>query len=175
MANINLSQSSLERKKHEFGAVFDRSIVISLSLLAVSFGSFLCLSIYDSMLRNRITLLDEDIAAQMANLDGESVDRVADFGERLKNIDMKLSDKSVSPQDMFATIEKLMVIGVSLDAYKYDMKTKTLSLKIVSADFKGAARQVMALKSHEVFKNVTVGTILKADDGSIVSNVTVSL
>lgn len=175
MANINLSQSNLERSNQDLGTVFDKSLVISLGLLILSFGTLFGLKMYNSYLEKKTAMLSEEILAQLKVLEGDSVNRVIDFQERLTNIDRKLTSKDISPVDMFASMEKLMVSEASLDTYEYDVAGKTLSLKIVTGDFKIIARQVMNFKSFGAFKSVAVTDTLKKDDGTVVSNVIISL
>lgn len=175
MANINLSQSSIERKSHEFGAVFDRSLMISLGLIAVTFGTLFGLKMYNSFLENKAAALTEQISVQVTSLENDSMDRVVDFSNRSESVDKKLSVKEVSPQDMFALIGKLMMGGVSLDSYEYNMTTKTVSLKIVANDFRGIAQQVISFKSEGSFKSVSLSDISRGDDGSVTSAVLISL
>jgi hypothetical protein len=175
MANINLSQSSLERNNQESNSIFDKSLAISLFLIVVSFVALFGLKVYNASVEKRTAALDADITTQLAVLEGDSVNRVVDFQERMSDIDAKLSSTTISPQDMFASIEKLMVSGAILDSYKYDVTKKTLALKVMSDDFKVVARQVMSLKSFNSFKNVTVESTSKDDTGKVASTVIISL
>ena len=175
MANINLSQSHSARNDGNNGSSFDKSLIISRGLIVFSVGGWLGLSAYNASLAKQSTAKDQEITDKIAKLENTSVDRVIDFQERLKNINDKLSMTDVSSQDMFVLVEKSMVVGSSLDGYKYNTMDKTLSLKIVSNDFMIAARQVMSFKSNSAFKVVTVTDSKKQENGTVVSNVVISL
>lgn len=166
MSSINLSQSNLKRSNQELNTIFDKSLVISSGLIVLSFGAYFGLTMYNSLLEKKTTAVNDAIAAQLSEFEGDSVNRVVDFQERMKSIDAKLMTKDISPQDMFASIEKLMVSGASLDSYKYDVAGKTVSMKVVSSDFKTVARQIMSFKSLDSFKSVTVGDVSKGSDGN---------
>jgi hypothetical protein len=175
MANINLSQSHPERSNSGSGASFDKSLAISIGLIVFSVGGWLGLSAYNASLAKQAAAKDKEITDKIATLENASVDRVIDFQERLKNINEKLTSADVSSQDMFVMVEKSMVVGASLDGYKYNTIDKTLSVKIVSNDFMIAARQVMSFKSNSAFKIVTVTDTKKQENGTVVSNVVISL
>ena len=175
MANINLSQSHPARMSSNNGASFDKSLLISIGLIVFSVGGWLGLTAYNASLAKQAAAKDQEITDKIAKLESASVDRVIDFQERLKNINDKLAMTDVSSQDMFVMVEKSMVSGASLDGYKYNTVDKTLSAKIVSNDFMIAARQVMSFKSNSAFKIVTVTDTKKQDNGTVVSNVVISL
>ncbi len=176
MSSINLSQSNLDRSNQELNTIFDKSLIISLALLIVSFGTFFGLKYYNSTLNTKIATLNTEIGEHLKDLDGStSMNRVVDFQERLKTIDTKIAATEEAPQNLFTTVEKLMVGGASLDSYAYDAAAKTLTLKVVSGDFKVVARQVMNFKSSGSFQNVTVSNTEKTTDGSVNSDVVISL
>lgn len=176
MANINLSQSSLERKSQESNSIFDKGLMVPLGLLVLSFGTMFGVQMYNSFVEGQTTALEEDIKREMMNFEGDSVSRIADFTNRMDVIDKKLLTKDVSAQDMFASVESLMVNGVSLGSYEYDTIGRTLSLKIVASDFKGVAQQVMSFKSHKSFKGISVGGATRDQASSVVtSDVIISL
>lgn len=174
MANLNLSQSTLERKRSESNSIFDRHFMIPMSLIILSFGTLFGLKIYDAALKNEVASLDASSKVKLSGLESESVNRLVDFQARSEAIDAKLK-AGVSPQDMFATIEKLMVGGVSLDSYNYDMEARTVAMKVISSDFKSIAQQAMNFKTMGSFKSVVVSDSAKKDDGTVVSNILISL
>lgn len=175
MSSINLSQSNLERSHHESDTIFDKSLVISLSLIILSFGSLFGLSAYNAVLEKNTVAVNENIATALKELESDSVNRVIDFQERLTNIDAKLVSKDVSSQDMFALIEKSMVSGASLGSYAYNAEEKTLTVKVIASDFKVIAQQIMNFKSVSAFTSVLVSDASKGNDGVVTSNVLISL
>jgi uncharacterized membrane protein len=175
MANINLSQSSMERNKHELNSVFDKSLLISSGLLIISFGTWLGLIAYNSSLDKKVIAVDQNITTQSAEIESGAVNRIVDFQERMQNVDQKLKSTDIMPQEMFALVEKLMVTGVSLDSYEYDLKTKTVSMKAMANEFKDIARQVTNFKSQSTFKSVIVGSTSKGSDGKVISDMIISL
>lgn len=174
MANINLSQSHPARSGNNESS-FDKSLAISIALIVFSVGGWLGLSAYNASLAKQASVKDQEITDKIAKLESTSVDRVIDFQERLTNVSGKLSMTDVSSQDMFVLVQKSMVAGASLDGYKYNTTDKTLTVKIVSNDFMIAARQVMNFKSNSSFKIVTVTDTKKQENGTVVSNVVISL
>ncbi|MDD5084245.1 MAG: hypothetical protein PHT88_04965 [Candidatus Moranbacteria bacterium] len=175
MSSINLSQSNLERSRQESGTIFDKSLVISLSLIVLSFGSLFGLNAYNSVLEKNVVAANDTITTHLKELESDSVNRVVDFQERLTNIDAKLAVKDISSQDMFALVEKSMVSGASLGSYVYNTEAKTLTVKIVASDFKIVAQQIMNFKSVSAFTSVIVSDALKGNDGVVTSNVIISL
>lgn len=175
MASMNLLQSSAGRPDHELTTIFDKSLLVSTVLIIGSVGMLLGLNMYNASLEAKMTSLNTDITAQLAELEGDSVNRVVDFQERLTNINTKLTATNISPQDMFTDVEKLMVSGASLNAYTYNVEGNVLSMKIASSDFRIVARQVMNFKSFSAFKGVTVNNTSKGNDGIVVSEVVISL
>lgn len=175
MSSINLAQSNPGGGDQGLHTIFDKSLVISLGLITVSLGTFFGLMAYNSFLKKEMVSADSSISASLAELEGESVNRVVDFQDRMTNIDAQLTSTDIAPQEMFASIEKLMVGGASLGSYKYDIKEKTLSMKIISGDFKTVAQQIINFKSSNSFKNVTVSNTSKGSDGTVTSDVVISL
>lgn len=174
MASINLSQSNLDGGR-DLNTIFDKNLVISATLIVLSFGSLFGLKMYNTSIEQKTTTLNTAIAGQLAELESDSVNRVVDFQERVTNIDTKLTKTDIAPQEMFAAVEKLMVSGASLDAYEYDTVGKLLTMKIVSGDFRVIAQQVMNFKSYGPFKNVIVNETSKKNDGVVISEVVISL
>lgn len=181
MAGINLSQSTQLRNQQPKSPLFDKSFMIPLMLLIIAFGTYGGLVLYNSSLDSKAKELETEITTQTAGLNNTSVDRVIDFQDRLTNIDEKLkidetmAKSQTSGSDMLAVMEKTIVSGVSIDAYKYNMTAKNVTLKVLSSDFKGIARQVTNFKSVPAFSNVMVSDTSKADDGTISANVVISL
>lgn len=175
MTNINLSQSSAERRKMESQGIFDKTLVISIGLIALSFGTLFGLKMYNASLNSKAAELDSEIAAKSKGLEGDAVNRVVDFQMRSEEIAKKLADTTLSSQDMFVLVEKLMVQGVSLDSYEYDTQKKALSIKAVSGDFKSVAQQIMSFKSNSTFKGVSVKSTSRDDKGAIIFDLTASL
>lgn len=175
MANINLSQSSVERRNREIGSIFDRGVLIPLSIFILVFGVWFGLNMYDKSLEENIVATDLDIQSQTAELSGKSVARVIDFQKRLDLIDTKLSDKTRDPLSIVASVEKSMVPGAFLNAYEYDADAQTLSLSVAARDFQIMAQEAMALKTYGGFSTITVGDISKSDDGTVESKMDISL
>jgi hypothetical protein len=175
MTSINLSQSSVERKKQESEAIFDKSLLISLGIFVASFGTWGGLVLYDGSIRKQIAAYDSEITGRMSALEGDTINRLVDFDERSSRVRTKLAVSDVAPQEMFVLIEKTMVKGSSLDSYDYDTGTKTLTLRVISNDFKGAAQQVMHFKAQPVFRNVTVESASREEGGLVMSDVVIVL
>jgi hypothetical protein len=175
MANINLSQSNAENGGKDVESIFDTRLVISLGIIILAFGTLFGLKMYGSSLEKETASLSANIDTQIKELAGDSSRRVIDFQERMKNIDEKLMNTSVSPQDMFVLMEQLVITGNSLDSYNYDVNGKAVTMKIVSNDFKSAAQQVMSFKSHSAFTSVNIVNSQKGIDGKVSSEVVISL
>ncbi len=175
MASINLSQPSAEKSGSAPAPLFDKSFLISMGLLIVSFGTLFGLKAYNASLESNVDTVNSDITTQLAELNGDTVNRVIDFQERMSKIDEKLAVKDVSVQDLFPLVEKSMVSGAFLNTYAYDVSTKILSLSLTAPDFKTVARQVMSFKSVNVFKGVTVENASKTVDKGIKFDMVISL
>jgi hypothetical protein len=175
MANLNLSPTSLERKHNELNTIFDQGVVVPLVIIGLTFGLLFGLQFYNSSLEKRVSSIDNQTTKQKALLSSDSIDRVVGFDNRLKQIETKFSSKEKTIQDAFAAVEKLMVFGVSLDAYRYDITNKTISLKVVANDFKSIAQQAISFKSSDTFSGVTVSDTAKNDTGAITSQMVIGL
>jgi hypothetical protein len=172
MANINLSQSSQQRGSANASGVMDKTLGISLGLLVLTGVVFGGVKLYSGSLEQKKANIENEIVAQSAGLQGDKVDRVADFQTRSDFIAKKMESKN-APQDILAKVEKAMLPPVVLQDYEYDVEKKTLSLEATADSFKTVSQQLMSFKA--AFNSVVMDSGAHGEDESIVFSAKISL
>jgi Tfp pilus assembly protein PilN len=164
MANINLSQSSQQRKAQEAqDRILDRGLAVSLGVLIITVGVWAGVAAYASSLESKKANLEAEIEVQSRQLQGEKVERVLAFHERSQFITEKMK-VSKDPQEALGQMEKLILSSVALESYRYDADG-SLTVEAVTDSFKNVSQQIMSLKSF--FRSVAVEDSSRNDNGDI--------
>ncbi len=166
MTNINLSQSFREsdassQKKRPV----DKGIFISITVLILVFLVFGILKSGTFWLNSKKKTVDNNIASETRNLEGENVDKVADFQQRMNMIGNNISSKK-DINGVFGQIGQAMVQGSIVGSLQNT--GKLVSLKIVSDNFLVAAKQLLSFKKSSYFSNVKLKDISRDQSGKVV-------
>lgn len=147
------------------------SIFLFLSAAGISVGLYL----YKTQLTMTLDSINGEIAAEQSLIAKKkvSINRVADFYERVKNIDSHLIDKDPVKYALLQ-VEKVVLPDVSVSEYRYDhSKGANPRISIVGsvADYDLAIRQFTAIRTMEGMSNVSVDEIGKREEGGNVKGV----
>lgn len=173
MTNINLSQSlqqsagSPQKKRPA-----DKAILISLTILIVTFLIFGGLKAGTLWLDSKKADIDSKIAAEVRNLESEDVERITDFQQRMEQISDNISSKK-DTNVVLGQVSQAMISGSVVSSLQ--STPGTLSLKIASDNFLVAARQVLSFKKSSHFSNVMIKDINRDQDGKVLFTLNVSL
>lgn len=165
MTNINLSQSFREADAaNQKKRPVDRGIYISISVLILVLLAFGILKGGTSWLNSKKKAVDISIASETRNLEGESVDRVADFQQRMNVIGDNISSKK-DINKILGQIGQAMVQGSIVGSLQNT--GELVSLNIVSDNFLVAAKQLLNFKKSSYFSNVKVKDVSRDQDGKV--------
>lgn len=174
MPDVDFSQSVAEEEKEvEQRGFFNSGIVISLILLGVVAAGWGGLQFYMYTLDKKIAVLDAAISANTTQLEGEHIDRIADFNTRAASLNTDPMEL-VDPSPLLREIEAVMVPGVVLTGYKYDMNGRVATIDGQVEDFRKLAEQIMSLKSVQNFSQVKVASVAQDKDGKVTFSVIAS-
>ncbi|MCX6765722.1 MAG: hypothetical protein NT136_02055 [Candidatus Moranbacteria bacterium] len=165
MTAINLSQPMQQGKA---GArkvdPVDKGIYISLAVLIITLLIFGALKGATMWLNSETKVVNEKIAAGARNLEGKDVDRIADFQQRMLQIEKSISSE-VNSNEMLKQTSQSMIQGSVVQSLK--STSGSLILEIASDNFLTAAKQVLSFKKSDYFNNVKVTAISRSKEGKV--------
>lgn len=181
MPNINLSQSSQQRKAADSSYGFlDGHLVISLGILLVAFGAWGGVAWYNQSLTVQASALDADLAEKNKILADEKVGRLVDFQRRsdavkqqLEQIELNKGVNIHAPETVLNQVQKYILPTVTLQSYSQVTEDKKLSLQASADDFQGVALQVMSFKA--AFPSVVIAKVDRAEGGRVEFDVDISV
>ncbi|MFH0969463.1 MAG: hypothetical protein V1804_03070 [Patescibacteria group bacterium] len=165
MNNINLLESAQNKdgynqdKKGKNSALVTSSLILILTFLVWGGAKF-----YSSYLDKQIAGLQSESQAESASLSGKSVDRVADFDERM-NRALKESSSRSNFVNCLKDLENVVVSGARIDLVNYS-KEKT-EMKVAVDSFQTIARQILSFKNSQCFKDLEMGETTRDTNGKI--------
>ena len=171
MSGVDLSQSMTEQREEARRGLFDMGVITSILRLVIVAAGWGGLRYYMTTIDKKIAAFDEAIAANTLQLEGDHIDRVADFDARTSLLGSDPAE-SVEPHQLLTQVESAMVNGVVLTDYEYDEAMKQVALGGKVGNFRQLAEQMLSFKSEQVFSEVTVDTINRDDDGQITFSLT---
>jgi hypothetical protein len=165
MPGMNLAKSAQQGKfgsGRHFGPglIFLVSVVVFVGLLWIGF------SIYDGVLSDNITSKESQIVDERKNMSPEKVDKVTDFQFRLERIAAGRGDMR-GPSELLDATESLILPGVALSQYTYDVKTQTVEMKGETDSLKTVVQQMTLLKKMSSSVNLSTPTLMRNKDGRI--------
>lgn len=166
MAGINLSQSLQEKEAEVRGSFVDTGLYINLAILFLVLAVFGGGRWYLSSLNKQLASLDNQIVKETGELHSPDVDRIADFHVRLDMVRGTL--KGIPEhQTLFAVLETKLVPNTRLTLYEEDWAEGTVTLSGITESLKYVAQEMLALKTVERVKQVSVNTLSWNDDGEL--------
>lgn len=174
MPGVNLSQSMNEEEQSEERSFFDTGIILSLLVMLITGAAWGGISFYIASLDKKIAAVDGDLTASTAQLQGEGVDRVADFDTRLKYF-MANKESFSDVQDIVQRMEKSIIPGIVLTKFEYNPGDKMILIDGRCAEFRKLAEQIMSLKAEQIFSQVKVDKIDRDDTNQIVFSLRATL
>ena len=173
MANINLSQSIREEKlNQQKSGIIDKGTSISLAILVLTLLVFGGTKVYNIILGNKITEADNQANMQLEEIEDGDVNRIADFQNRVDQIENNINSKSNS-NEMLDKVGGAMIQGAYLESYKYDESSGQLSLSVLANGFEDMAKQILNLKDN--FGDASLASNSRNDDGKIKFEVNVPM
>ncbi|MBP7060374.1 MAG: PilN domain-containing protein [Candidatus Moranbacteria bacterium] len=166
MTGVNLSQSMPDEEQSEKRSFFDTGIILSLAVLLVVAAGWGGIQLYIASLDKKIAAQDAAIGTSADRLRGDTVDRIADFDERL-NYFIGHRPELSDPQDVFSRLERVMVSGVTLTKFDYSREDGVIIVEGVTSDFRKLAEQVLGLKGDTLFSQVKVDQIDRNEAGQV--------
>ncbi|MDP2837820.1 MAG: hypothetical protein Q8O53_00890, partial [Candidatus Moranbacteria bacterium] len=123
--------------------------------------------LYMYTLDKKIVALDTALSANAKALEGDHINRIADFDIRtsLFHADPK---ELVDPSPLLGEIESAMVPGVVLTGYKYGMDAQSANIDGQADNLRKLAEQIMSFKTVKTFSQVKVGTVTNTSEGKII-------
>ncbi len=173
MAGINLSPS-VQGGKTEKRSLFDRGLMISLTLFLLVAGLWGGMRWYIKTLNDDIASLDQALSEHAAELRGMQVDRIVDFDNRL-SLMAKNIDGALDPKQILEQAESLVIPSVILREYEYNPEDGTITVGGETENFKYLAQQIISLKSQPIFGELKVDTINRTKEGRIAFTLTAGL
>jgi hypothetical protein len=166
MTNINLSQSTqvstdLERKT----APLDKGVYISIAILAVTLLIYGGLYFWDKTYKDQKAELDSQIVTEARSLEGQDVNRVADFQLRMQKIGTSIAAEK-DPIELLRQVGQVMIGGSVVNSLDYS--AGSLKLKITADNFQNTAKQVLSFKKSSSFSDVQISDISKDSSGKII-------
>jgi Tfp pilus assembly protein PilN len=167
MAGVNLSQSMASQADKSAKRPFSvSSFPLSIILLLITFVGWGGLRWYLYSLNQKITQLDETISASGNRLQGENIDRIADFDARSSLLGVSSTER-VDPVVVLSKIETLIVPEIVLTKYEYNKQEKMSLIAGETDNFRFVAEQIINLKSDSLFSQVVVDQISRSEEGKI--------
>ena len=166
MPSINLSQSGQQATLDQRSKIFDAHFVLSFGIIGLAFAVLFGLKLYVSTLEQDSVAMDASIQTATQKLEGDEVDRVADFQTRLNFIGQDL-DVNKALNDALIQVEGSLVAGVRLTRYNFDPEKDGLQIEAVTDNFKNIALQIVSLKMKGGFPSVSV-TNTKRDEAGVI-------
>jgi hypothetical protein len=176
MSQINLLSGG-EGPRLPKPSFFGGSIFFSFAVLAVSFGAYFGILVYEEALQRDVKSLTADNEAERNLIAGEKADRVADFADRLSVIEGNFKETALVPNDPLFRIERALIPEVNLTSYAYDVTSKTVEVTVAADSFRAIAQNIITLKKKETaFSSVAVdGEVKVGSNGKIEANLILSL
>lgn len=170
MVDINLHQAAekdlvVNRKKSFLSSTYFISLAL---LLAVGIAYGLTMS-YKNVLIAKKNKLIETKTQEMQSINQDEINRLVDFENRLESSVFNVENKK-SPEDIFSTVEKLIVRGASLNKLAYDGVNDKIEIEVVANSFILAANQILSLKKSELFSDVQIVESKRDPSGQAVFN-----
>jgi len=167
MANANFSQSlggddSVVPKRR----FFISAPLLSIGLLAITLLVWGGLRLYIASIDKKISALETVLLEGATRLEGDDIDRIANFDARVTHIWSDPSEQ-VDPTQILGKLESLVVPQVILTKYLYDQQKKESMILGETDDFRYLAEQILSLKSEILFSKVVVDTIGRTESGRI--------
>lgn len=171
MSNINLFKSVQEKeeatKTIKMGGKAGFFLPFSfLMLVLLIYGGLL---FYTKIVKGEAEKIKEQISVETKNLSSKDINRVADFKERLDNIEKENKNKSY-PNDFFDQFRNLIVQGGQASDLTYAPDSATVN--IVCDNFSTVAKQVLSFKGSDFFSDSRVDKIARNQDGKIILTLT---
>ncbi len=163
---MNLSPSALGKKEGRRG-IFDTSFIAVLIIFFLVLAGWGGMRWYIQKLDDKLTGIEAEIEKNSLQLQGENVDRVANFGVRLELIDKQSKSSAVDSQKLLSQLESLAVPSVRLTEYKYNEAEKTVTVSGETDTFRYVAQQMVSLKSESLFAGIKVETLTRTKEGRI--------
>lgn len=163
---MNLSSSIPEknsRPKRRLDSYF-MLVTVIFFLTIIGFG---WLRWYINKLDGRLADFDAVFAEHAKQLQGEAVDRVARFDDRLTLVEKQASGRSVDSQKLLSQLEGLVVPNIKLTKYEYNEAGKFVEVKGLADSFKSVAQQIIGFKSESLFDGIKVQSLIVNKDGLV--------
>ena len=147
---------------------------VSLGMMAVTIAFFLTAGVtggfilWKNNLKKQLTEAETAYQTkydQLLRMDRAS--DVVDFQNRITMANELIKERNVA-LDSLQFVEKSMVPGVFLTAYKNDKKTDKLSMEGVAENYEAIAKQTLSFKSSEFFSGVDVAKVGLSPEGKII-------
>lgn len=167
MAELNLSQSMGHDKEPKAQHFFDMGFVVSGGIFLLVILGWGGLRFYMNSLDKKVAALDAVVVTNTSELQGEAVNRVTDFDDRMSQLAKNLAENT-DPAEQLRSVEGLMVPKVVLTQYEYNKDEQVITFSAKTSDFRFIAEQIMSLKSGKDFSTVTVDAIGRDADGNII-------
>jgi hypothetical protein len=159
MAGMNLSSSTPEimsKPKRRLDSYF-MLVTVVFFLTIIGFGG---LRWYINKLDVNLAGFDAVLAEHAKQLQGETVDRVARFDDRMTLVGKQLSDdQGVDSQKLLSQLEGLVVPNIKLTKYEYNDVGKFVEVKGLADNFKSVAQQLISFKSEPLFVGINVQSL----------------
>lgn len=164
MTNINLLESAEGKNNQDQKSLGGKALFIPLAVLLAVLLAFGGAKFYLSSLEKEKSGIDGEVKSESANLSGKSVDRAADFQERMKKAAEEVSSKE-NYENYLEELEALIVNGAKVESLKYSQTGAEMA--ITADDFKTVARQVLSFKQSKFFKDLKAGGATRDKEGKV--------
>lgn len=156
MVDVNFHQAAekdlmISRKKSFFDSAYFVAIIL-VSVVALVYGATI---MYRNILKSQRMELESAKNKEVNSIDLAGINKLDDFQKRLESSIFNLANKK-NPEDVFSSVEKLIVKGSFLDSLNYDSIGNKIELEVVADSFRLAASQILSLKKSELFSDVTI-------------------
>lgn len=141
-----------------------KALIFPFILLVFVFASLGAAKFYLSYLDKEKIKIDDEERMELANLSGKTVDRIADFQDR-----MKLAAKEAAAKkdynDYLRELESSLVKGVRVNSFTYS--PEKVSLEMTADNLKETARQALSFKNSRYYKELVLGATSVGEEDKI--------
>jgi Tfp pilus assembly protein PilN len=165
MANINLSTNEMDHVGQERSST-KKGLISVIMILAFSIATYGGLIIWKRSLESKIARASEVYNTNYKQLMSGINIEVTDLQNRIF-ISKKIIKQRSLTRTVLENIEKNIVSGVYLTLYSSDIDARGLSLEGLANSYNDLSRQVLSLKSSEIFSSVRVEKSSILESGKI--------
>lgn len=169
MTNINLSQSIQPKKVAGVkNRAIDRGTLISLAVLILTGLAVGGVKMYLQDTDNKVMSIEDSIISEKQKINGDDVNRIADFQNRRDKVEMNIDTKT-KINGVLDKINGALMTDSYVTNFNYNNEAKVVTLDVVSDNIEDVAKQTLNFKKSPSFASVdAMGDYLENDDKKIV-------